>query len=78
MPSRSKRKEAARFSFLLSTPIIFGAAVYQTRDLIATGLDLNQVAGIVAAATSINVATARDRLMPSAKRVNSEPNVGIQ
>lgn len=47
-----KRKEAARFSFLLSTPIIFGAAAYQSKDLITSGIGLVQIMGIVASAVS--------------------------
>ncbi len=47
-----KRKEAARFSFLLSTPIIFGAATYQAKDLIEHGVGSAEILGIIASAIS--------------------------
>ena len=37
-----KRESAARFSFLLSTPVIFGAGVKQVLDVLKTGLAPNQ------------------------------------
>lgn len=47
-----KRKEAARFSFLLSTPIIFGAATYQARELVEHGIGSAEIMGIIASAIS--------------------------
>lgn len=38
-----ERQAAARFSFLLGAPIIFGAAVYKLRDLLTTGLPADQI-----------------------------------
>ncbi len=37
------RSSSARFSFLLSAPIIFGAGVYKIPDIMQQGLDLNQI-----------------------------------
>ncbi|MCS7039145.1 MAG: undecaprenyl-diphosphatase UppP [Anaerolineae bacterium] len=51
-----ERPAAARFSFLLSAPIIFGAGLFQLRELIATGFDttgvLPVVTGLVVAAVA--------------------------
>lgn len=47
-----ERREAARFSFLLSTPIILGAAIYQAREFYFSGIDLAGILGIMAAAAS--------------------------
>lgn len=51
-----KRESAARFSFLLSTPVIFGAGVKQAIDVVKTGLGSNQglilLVGFAAAAVS--------------------------
>ncbi|MFA5871991.1 MAG: undecaprenyl-diphosphatase UppP [Parcubacteria group bacterium] len=46
------RESAARFSFLLSTPIIFGAAVLKLPQLIKSGMDAYLVIGMLAAAAS--------------------------
>lgn len=46
------RVSSARFSFLLSTPIIFGATLNQLPDLINEGIDGAVVLGIVTAAIS--------------------------
>lgn len=46
------REAAARFSFLLSTPIIFGAAVVKVPELLQAGITTPIVAGILAAAVS--------------------------
>jgi len=46
------REAAARFSFLLSTPIIFGAALVKIPDLLKEGIDAFMIAGIIAAAVS--------------------------
>ncbi|HPN54712.1 MAG TPA: undecaprenyl-diphosphate phosphatase [Candidatus Moranbacteria bacterium] len=46
------REQAARFSFLLSTPIIFGAAIFKIPELLKTGITLPIVLGILAAAVS--------------------------
>lgn len=41
------RKDAARFSFLLSAPIIFGASILKLPALFSQGFDLNIILGIV-------------------------------
>jgi len=46
------RPSAARFSFLLSTPIIFGAVVLKLPYLWQSGLDPGIIAGILASAVS--------------------------
>lgn len=46
------RVSAARFSFLLSTPIIFGAAVLKIPYLIREGIDIPIVIGVVVSAIS--------------------------
>ena len=46
------REQAARFSFLLSTPIIFGAAIVKVPHLLKGGLSLALMLGILAAAIS--------------------------
>ncbi|MCL6520431.1 MAG: undecaprenyl-diphosphatase UppP [Armatimonadetes bacterium] len=38
-----KREAAARFSFLIGAPIIFGAGVYKLKDLFTDGLPSNQI-----------------------------------
>jgi undecaprenyl-diphosphatase len=45
-----KRPEAARFSFLLATPITFGAALLKVPDLFKGGVDANVWIGMVSAA----------------------------
>jgi len=45
-----KREEAARFSFLLATPIVVGAAVLKSRYLFAPGQTTQVLAGMVTAA----------------------------
>ncbi len=52
------RTEAARFSFLMSMPIIFGAVIYKTPDLIAGGIGLYEILGILASAISGYLAIA--------------------
>jgi undecaprenyl-diphosphatase len=44
------RVSAARFSFLLSTPIIFGATVLKLKDFFSAGVGLNEIVGILTAA----------------------------
>jgi len=46
------REQAARFSFLLSTPIIFGAAIVKVPHLLQTGITAPIAFGIIAAAAS--------------------------
>jgi len=46
------RVSAARFSFLLSTPIIFGATISQIPDLTSNGIDSAMILGIVFSALS--------------------------
>jgi undecaprenyl-diphosphatase len=45
-----RREEAARFSFLLATPIVIGAAALKSRYLVAPGHGLQVLAGMVTAA----------------------------
>jgi undecaprenyl-diphosphatase len=47
---RLERADAANFSFLMATPIIAGAGLYEGRHLIHEGMTGNVVAGFVAAA----------------------------
>ncbi len=44
------REQAARFSFLLSTPIIFGAAIVKVPHLLKAGIDTPILFGILASA----------------------------
>jgi undecaprenyl-diphosphatase len=44
------RVSAARFSFLLSTPIIFGATVLKLKSFLAAGVGLPEMVGILTAA----------------------------
>lgn len=44
------REAAARFSFLLSAPIVFGAGVLKAPDLLAGGVDAALVVGIISSA----------------------------
>ena len=46
------REQAARFSFLLSTPIIFGAAIVKVPHLLQIGITVPIILGIIAAAIS--------------------------
>ena len=46
------REQAARFSFLLSTPIILGAAIVKVPHLLQTGITAPIILGIIAAAAS--------------------------
>lgn len=46
------RQSAARFSFLLSTPIIFGAAVKELPNLAAVGLNIPLVLAVISSAVS--------------------------
>jgi undecaprenyl-diphosphatase len=46
------RKSAARFSFLLSTPIIFGAVVLKLPYLVSGGVSAGIIVGILASAAS--------------------------
>ncbi|HLM83817.1 MAG TPA: undecaprenyl-diphosphatase UppP [Candidatus Bathyarchaeia archaeon] len=46
------RESAARFSFLLSTPIIFGAAALKLPHLLKGGMDIFLLAGMLTAAIS--------------------------
>ncbi len=52
------RKSAARFSFLMSTPIIFGAAVFKFKDFLAVGIRMEQLVGIFLAFISGYIAIA--------------------
>jgi len=53
-----KREDAARFSFLLSIPIIFGAALVKAGDFFAAGIGAAEIAGISSAALSGYLAIA--------------------
>ena len=44
------REAAAKFTFLLSTPIIFGAAIIKVKDLLIGGVTMPILVGIVTAA----------------------------
>lgn len=46
------RKGAAKFSFLLATPIIFGAAMYKLKDLLGAGIGTPELVGIAVSAIS--------------------------
>ncbi len=46
------RSDAARFSFLLSTPIIFGAAMLKLPKLFSEGINLSIILGIIFSALS--------------------------
>lgn len=52
------RINAAKFSFLLSTPIIFGAACLKFDDFLSGGISGPEIAGIISAAVSGYVAIA--------------------
>ncbi len=52
------RKAAARFSFLLATPIIFGASVYKLKDFLSLEIGLPEIAGILFAFISGYLAIA--------------------
>ncbi len=52
------RKSAARFSFLMSTPIIFGAAIFKLKDFLTIGIGVEQLVGIFLAFVSGYVAIA--------------------
>ncbi|MDZ7611808.1 MAG: undecaprenyl-diphosphate phosphatase [Candidatus Moranbacteria bacterium] len=52
------RKSAARFSFLMATPVIFGASVYKAGDFFAGGVGMAEAAGIFAAFLSGYLAIA--------------------
>jgi undecaprenyl-diphosphatase len=47
-----QRTDAARFSFLLSTPIILGAGIKEFPNLLSGGLDINIFLGVLASAIS--------------------------
>lgn len=47
---RMERTDAANFSFLMATPIIAGAGLFEARHLIHEGITGNVIAGFVAAA----------------------------
>lgn len=46
------RVDAARFSFLLSTPIILGAAVLKFPEFLRSGINISEIIAILAAAVS--------------------------
>ncbi|MFW5885080.1 MAG: undecaprenyl-diphosphatase UppP [Patescibacteria group bacterium] len=52
------RKAAARFSFLMATPIIFGAMVYKAGDFWANGISGPDIIGIMVASISGYLAIA--------------------
>jgi len=47
-----RRTDAARFSFLLSTPIILGAGIKEFPSLIESGLNINIIIGVLVSAIS--------------------------
>lgn len=46
------RKGAAKFSFLLATPIIFGATAFKAKDLLGAGIGTPEIVGIAVSAIS--------------------------
>jgi len=52
------RKSAARFSFLMSTPVILGAVVYKLPDFLSASFGMAELLGILAAAISGYLAIA--------------------
>jgi len=52
------RKSAARFSFLLSAPIIFGATILKVKYFFSPEFGMNEIAGIAAAGISGLIAIA--------------------
>jgi undecaprenyl-diphosphatase len=52
------RTAAARFSFLMSMPIILGAVIYKTPDLIVGGIGMYEILGILASVVSGYLAIA--------------------
>lgn len=46
------RKAAAKVSFLLSTPIIFGATAYKSKDLLENGIGTPEIIGILVSAVA--------------------------
>lgn len=46
------RKDAARFSFLLSAPIIFGASIFKLPGLFSEGISLSMFFGVIFSAVS--------------------------
>ena len=52
------RKSAARFSFLMATPIIFGANLFKLNDLLNTEVGLPEIFGIILSAVSGYLAIA--------------------
>jgi undecaprenyl-diphosphatase len=52
------RKSAARFSFLLATPIIFGASVYKLKDFLSLEIGWPEITGILFAFLSGYLAIA--------------------
>jgi len=46
------RKDSARFSFLLSTPIIIGAVLLKAKDFISSGLSVEVIIGMIVAGIS--------------------------
>jgi len=47
-----KRTDAARFSFLLSTPIILGAGIKEFPSLLNSGLNINILVGVLVSAAA--------------------------
>lgn len=52
------RTAAARFSFLMSVPIIFGAVLYKMPDLLNEGIGIYEVVGVIISAISGYIAIA--------------------
>lgn len=52
------RKDSARFSFLLSTPIILGAVVLKANDFLSTNLTTEAIVGMIVAGVSGYLAIA--------------------
>jgi undecaprenyl-diphosphatase len=56
--SNLNRVAVAKFSFLMSIPVIFGAFVYKFNDFAGEGIGIVEIAGIIAAAVSGYLAIA--------------------
>ena len=54
-----KREDAARFTFLLSTPFIFLSGVYKAKDLISVSIDIVPFVIAVATAAVVGVLSIR-------------------
>lgn len=56
--SNFNRIAVAKFSFLMSIPVIFGAFIYKFSDFVEAGIGVKEIVGIIVAATSGYLAIA--------------------